>query len=392
MRAESKLKSIELFAGAGGLGLGLSQAGIHPSVLLEADQSCCDTLATNHKRHFARRNKAVIVRTSVADVDLSTVPSAIDVLSGGPPCQPFSYAGRHKGYEDARNLFPEFYRFLRHSTPKAFVVENVPGLLRKSFKEYFEYILLQLRYPEVQRYPLQSWEEHRATLERYHTSNSARGLVYNVLWRLINAADYGIPQTRKRLFIVGVRSDIDAAWTFQKPLNSQTSLIWDKLYGNYWDRNEVPRRKRYLDPGQDRFSSSLSRLEKPLEKPWLTVRDALLGLPKMVPDGRPERLQGHVFRAGAREYRGHSGSTLDEPAKTLKAGVHGVPGGENMMRLDNGALRYFTIRECARLQTFPDDYVICGSWTKSMRQIGNAVPVELARILGHSIGNALTSP
>ena len=93
----------------------------------------------------------------------------------------------------------------------------------------------------------------------------------------------------------------------------------------------------------------------------------------------------HKLQGGARSYPGHTGSPLDEPAKTLKAGDHGVPGGENMLRTPSGSVRYFSIRESARLQTFPDDFVFHGSWTESMRQLGNAVPVALAEIVARSV-------
>src|SRR5690606_17264971 len=98
-----------------------------------------------------------------------------------------------------------------------------------------------------------------------------------------------------------------------------------------------------------------------------------------------EAIPNHRFQVGARTYVGHTGSPLDEPAKTLKAGVHGVPGGENMLRRPDGTVRYFTVRESARLQTFPDDYVFHGSWTETMRQLGNAVPVDLAETIARSV-------
>src|SRR5690606_26287424 len=111
---------------------------------------------------------------------------------------------------------------------------------------------------------------------------------------------------------------------------------------------------------------------------WRTVRDALEGLPE--PKAKsPRGVHNHVLQPGARSYPGHTGSPVDLPAKTLKAGDHGVPGGENMLRRVDGTVRYFTVRESARLQTFPDDYELHGSWTEAMRQLGNAVPVELAR-------------
>jgi DNA (cytosine-5)-methyltransferase 1 len=389
MILDSKLRSLELFAGAGGLGLGLAHAGVHASAFVEADPWCCKTLIENKKRHFHHHDDPEIIEALVSDLDQSAVRNSVDVLSGGPPCQPFSYAGRHHGYEDKRNLFPEFHRFLKLTKPKAFVIENVPGLLRQSFREYFDYILLQLKYPEIARRPNQTWFEHLSLLEKHDTSLPELGLVYKVYWKLVNAADFGVPQNRKRLFIVGVRADIDAVWAFSEPTTSQAALVWDKLYGDYWERHNVPNRSRNLTFTETSMGKKLSANEKPKKHPWITVRKALGGLPDLVPQSHPPLLSGHVFRPGAREYKGHTGSNFDEPAKTLKAGVNGVPGGENMVRLDNGDLRYFSVRECLRLQTFPDDYEICGSWTRSMRQIGNAVPVELARQLGLSIVKVL---
>jgi len=97
----------------------------------------------------------------------------------------------------------------------------------------------------------------------------------------------------------------------------------------------------------------------------------------------------HTFQPGARSYPGHTGSPLDVPSKTLKAGVHGVPGGENMLRREDGSVRYFTVRESARLQTFPDDYRLRGAWSETMRQLGNAVPVELAAAVADQIASTL---
>jgi DNA (cytosine-5)-methyltransferase 1 len=106
------------------------------------------------------------------------------------------------------------------------------------------------------------------------------------------------------------------------------------------------------------------------------------------PEYSPKESSGyanHNFQAGARSYAGHTGSPTDEPAKTLKAGVHGVPGGENMLVRPDGSIRYFTVRESARLQTFPDEFLFHGSWTETMRQLGNAVPVKLAEIVARSV-------
>lgn len=103
-------------------------------------------------------------------------------------------------------------------------------------------------------------------------------------------------------------------------------------------------------------------------------------------------ISDHIFRDGARSYPGHTGSCYDLPAKTIKAGGHGVPGGENMIRYPDGSIRYFTVFEAKRIQTFPDDYVITGAWGEALRQIGNAVPVKLAECLGNAAKTLLTTP
>jgi DNA (cytosine-5)-methyltransferase 1 len=125
---------------------------------------------------------------------------------------------------------------------------------------------------------------------------------------------------------------------------------------------------------------------EPALMPWQTVRDALSNLP----DPKSNHgISDHIFRDGARSYPGHTGSTLDLPAKTIKAGDHGVPGGENMIRFPDGKVRYLTVLEAKRLQTFPDDFVIKGVWGEAMRQIGNAVPVLLAETIGHELVKTL---
>jgi DNA (cytosine-5)-methyltransferase 1 len=124
---------------------------------------------------------------------------------------------------------------------------------------------------------------------------------------------------------------------------------------------------------------------EPPGKSWLTVRDALSGLPRLSEGQQDPTDKNHFVRFGAREYRGHTGSPMDGPSKALKAGVHGVPGGENTLQLGDGSMRYFSVRECGRLQTFPDTYFFCGAWSEAMRQVGNAVPPLLAEYFTSSI-------
>lgn len=132
-----------------------------------------------------------------------------------------------------------------------------------------------------------------------------------------------------------------------------------------------------------------SALPSFMAKPWRTVRDAICDLPDPETDPRAEEIPNHWANPGARSYPGHTGSPHDEPAKTLKAGDHGVPGGENTLAFPSGRVRYFTVRESARLQTFPDEYIFPRSWTESMRQLGNAVPVQLGATIAGSVAQAL---
>jgi DNA (cytosine-5)-methyltransferase 1 len=282
-------------------------------------------------------------------------------------------------------MFPEAVRAVRELRPKGFIFENVKGLLRKSFSSYFNYILLQLTHPEVVSSEGMDWTEHLKLLEEYHTSGSHAGLEYNVVFRLVNAADYGVPQQRHRIVIVGFRNDLDAKWSFPEPTHSKEALLYSK-YGNdsYWEEHRIATKDRPAIPvSAQRY---LERIMKtvPLGRRWQTVRDAIRELPDPQ-SSEAKDYANHEFKGGARTYHGHSGSILDEPSKTIKAGVHGVPGGENTLVLDDGSLRYYTVRESARIQTFPDSYLFCGSWTESMRQIGNAVPVRLANIIGDSV-------
>jgi DNA (cytosine-5)-methyltransferase 1 len=165
-------------------------------------------------------------------------------------------------------------------------------------------------------------------------------------------------------------------------------LLWEQwVTGSYWDEHNIAKKNRPSFP--PRLRGRIERLATdfalfpPDGKRCRTVRDAIAGLPD--PRDKRHAVPNHEFRDGARPYPGHTGSPLDEPSKALKAGDHGVPGGENMIALPDGTCRYYTVRESARVQTFPDDYLFSGSWTEAMRQIGNAVPVSLAAAVGESV-------
>ncbi|MFU8847337.1 MAG: DNA cytosine methyltransferase [Opitutales bacterium] len=373
------IKSLEVFSGAGGLATGLWECGASHSALVEWNNHACNTLIANH-------GWDVVHNADASKFDFSKYD--VDIVAGGPPCQPFSLAGKHQGSMDTRDMFPHACRAISECAPKAFIFENVKGLLRKSFSSYFEYILLRLSYPEIIKKENENWEDHLRRLERHHTSGSKSGLCYRVVFRLVDAADYGVPQRRERVVIVGIREDLGVEWSFPKPTYSFESLIWDQFVGGeYWNRHDV--KKPDTSCYDQRISELIQKAEKqhgffpPELKPWKTVRDQLADIPE--PDVEGSFSPEHVIRNGARSYPGHTGSFIDLPSKTLKAGDHGVPGGENMIRFHDGSVRYFTTYEAKRIQTFPKNYKITGSWTEGMRQVGNAVPVRLGRVVGKSV-------
>lgn len=387
------MQSVELFAGAGGLAMGATLAGFESLSVVEWDKWACDTIRENQKRCYPLVNGWPLFEGDVRSFDWDKIPEDIDLVSGGPPCQPFSLGGKHKAYEDDRDMFPATVEVVRRIRPKSFIVENVKGLTRSSFANYYQYILLQLEFPEVSKRPGEDWLGHLSRLQAEKTSGTlhGQGLTYNVVPTLVNAADYGVPQKRERVFIVGFRSDLGIEWSFPDPTHSLDALCYSQwVTGEYWDRHRMPRTRRPEIPACAR--SRITRLRNglfPLDtQPWRTVRDTLQNIPH--PRGpRAKDFHNHKFQGGAKVYKGHTGSPLDLPAKTLKAGDHGVPGGENMMVLDSGNVRYFSVREAARIQTFPDGYIFHGSWSETMRQLGNAVPVALARKVAASVAERL---
>ncbi len=386
------LRCVELFAGAGGLAIAASNAGFEHDAVLEFNHDACETIRANQRRGYELVRHWPLVEGDVHNQDFSTWNGRVDLVSGGPPCQPFSIGGKHQAMGDRRNLFPEAARAVREIQPRAFVFENVKGLTRESFAKYFAYIVLQLTYPTVVKRLGEEWTQHLSRLERIKTIGTYPELRYRVVWRLLNAADYGVPQRRERVFIVGFRSDIQIPWAFPSATHSREALLTDQWRtGDYWERHEIAQRNRPAAPVHlGRIANDTLLFREPIGPlPWRTVRDAIADLGEPARSRSSSRIPNHVLQPGARSYAGHTGSPLDEPAKTLKAGDHGVPGGENMLRYPNGELRYFSVRESCRLQAFPDEYIFDGSWTENMRQLGNAVPVTLGEVVLRSVRAAL---
>jgi DNA (cytosine-5)-methyltransferase 1 len=376
------MRSLEIFSGAGGLAKGLELSGFEHSAFVEFNKHACLSLATNF-------GPEKVFFGDIKDFDLNSVDS-VDVVAGGPPCQPFSLGGKHKSDQDNRDMFPYAIRAIEKLTPKAFVFENVKGLLRQGFADYFQYILLRLTYPGFTSKTSVDWKDHLAQLREVSKLPYA-GVKYDVQFKLLNAADYGVPQTRERVVIVGLRSDLGETWSFPKPTHSEERLLWEMyVTGEYWKRHGVPIKLRpaMSTPLAEKITKLRLRfgLFEPENQAWKTIRDALSDVPNPLND---HGITDHVLKIGARSYAGHTGSDYDWPSKTIKAGGHGVPGGENMIRYADGIVRYLTVFEAKRIQTFPDDFKFEGAWGEAMRQIGNAVPVLLAQTIGMQLAAML---
>ena len=355
-----RMRSVELFTGCGGLGLGLSRAGFVHELLVEWDRDAVETVLHNKHRGIEHIAHWPMQHADVRNVEWTQFRGA-SLVAGGPPCQPFSIGGKHLGNVDHRDMWPQAIRAVSEVRPRAFMFENVRGLARPKFAHYLAAIVESLSEPMP-------------------------GLRYNVRVEKVNAADFGAPQKRHRVVICGVAKSEGVAVPSLLPTHSRQRMLWDQFVtGTYWDEHGL---KRKIDGFSLKDEGIVAILRSAKIEPdaarWVTVRDALREL------GEPDGRANHFYQPGARVYKGHTGSPLDEPAKALKAGDHGVPGGENMMVRDDQSVRYFTLREAARLQGLPDDYEFPRSWSESMRQLGNAMPCQLAKAAGSTLAEALT--
>jgi DNA (cytosine-5)-methyltransferase 1 len=370
-------QSIELFVGAGGLALGLQRAGFVPVLAVDSDIRAFETIQanSNHAREYTAGWGAQ--HEDVHRLDYTNLASP-DLLAAGAPCQPFSIGGHLRREDDERNLFPEVLRAVRALRPRAFILENVRGLLFPRAKPYFDYLLAQLRVPSRRLLPGEGRNEHAAALQAIPETEHE----YFVDGRVFNAADFGLPQVRQRLIVVGIKRS-ESPWAWPAETHSKEALVsalWDDAY---WDEHNVANQVRY------QVQAGLPQRRDPLfqKERWRTLRDLTreLGPPHDGSGNDP----AHVLVPGARVYRSHTGSHLDWPSKSVKAGVHGPPGGEHIVVMDDGSYRYLTVRECGALQGFPHDYVWPKYRSQAMRLLGNAVPVALAEAVGRQLAATL---
>jgi DNA (cytosine-5)-methyltransferase 1 len=434
--------SVELFAGGGGLAMAVHQAGFRPLLFNEFNDHACRTLVASARKTLGvdglekaeERNPgpprpgrpAPLYPGDVRDLDLSGLRGEVDILAGGPPCQPFSAGGVAKGDEDKRNMFPAMFKAVREMRPKAVICENVRGLLRPSFAGYFQYIQNELRLPFEKRVDEVKWQDHNAHLVNildHLPGEDDDSDHYKIVMVPVNAANYGVPQVRNRVVIVAFRADLGVdVEAFEKYVKtgrfSEAALLRSMRDedGPYWKRHsDVPGHVRELV--RARIPTVIKEDDC---QPWRTLRDAIQGygtdvelpaLPYVAIDrldekfdfGRKDDITGHIGWPGARIYKGHTPNELDRPAKTVKAGVHGVPGGESVMLLDERARdtssqdgwrythRYMTVRETARVMTFPDEWHGSGPRGEQMRQLGNAVPVVLGEFFARAVAEALAT-
>lgn len=323
---------LELFAGAGGLAVGMEEAGLKCKVLNEIDKWACKTLRSN-------RPNWNVLEGDVREMDFSKLKNNVDVVTGGFPCQAFSYAGKKLGLEDARGtLFYEFARVVKDTNPKICIGENVRGLLS---------------------------HDKGKTLEGMISILDEIG--YNVVTptKVLKAINYNVPQKRERLILVGIRKDIDIEYEYPKPYSKIYTLKDALKKGRLFDSN-VPKSEGSKYPQHKKDVLDLV----PPKGYW---RDLPIDIQK-------EYMQKSYYLGG-----GKTGMARrigwDEPCLTLTCS----PAQKQTERCHPDETRPFTVREYARIQTFPDNWKFEGSISQQYKQIGNAVPVNLAKEIGYSI-------
>jgi DNA (cytosine-5)-methyltransferase 1 len=365
------------------MALGMHRAGFEIVDLVERDAASCKTLRDNADRLGWKKPDQITPR------DVRHISHAgygrPDLLCAGAPCQPFSRAGERRGRADERNMLGEVVRAVALTRPRAFVIENVRGLLFESQIGYLKSIVARLRRPSVDDPSTPGCED------LYHERAPKPGPDddYLVQWKVLDAADFGLAQRRPRLFVVGIAREETGTFAWPEPTHFRSDLIEDLRDGIYWEgRDHVSQAAR------NRATAGLPVKALTREgQRWKTLRDLTEELGPPILPGRRAEDPCHVLVRGARLYgTKHSGSPIDWVSKTVKAGVHGTPGGEHIVVKTTNNYRYLTVRECAALQGFPADYVLPEKRTPAMRQLGNAVPVAVAEALGGSLKAALYPP
>lgn len=328
-------KVIELFAGAGGLAVGMEKAGIKCVALNEIDKWACQTLREN-------RPNWNVLEGDIKSFDFTEYNNKVDIVTGGFPCQAFSYAGKKLGLQDARGtLFYEFARVVKEVNPLICIGENVKGLLS---------------------------HEKGKTIEGMISILDEIG--YNVVpVQVLKAINYKVPQKRERVILVGVRKDIDLKYEYPKPHNKIYNLIDALKKGDLYNCN-VPKSTGSKYPEHKKTVLDLVPQKGYWRNLPLDIQKEYMGKSFYLGGGKT----GIARRIG-----------WDEPSLTLTCS----PAQKQTERCHPEETRPFTVREYARIQTFPDDWKFMGSISQQYKQIGNAVPCNLGQEIGYSIINFL---
>ena len=333
IKPQRNYKIIELFAGAGGLALGLEKAGFQSLLLNEIDRDACETLKKN-------RVNWNVKNCDIKDYDFTKFKGKVDLLTGGFPCQAFSYAGKKLGFNDTRGtLFYEFARAVKETNPKVILAENVKGLVS---------------------------HDSGKTLE------TIRDIIDEIGYELVEpkvlkAIFYKVPQKRERIFLVAIRKDLSRFVSFNYPAKfPKIFTLKDALKKGDLFNKDVPKTEGQIYP--QRKKEILSKV--PQGGYWRDLPDNL----------QREYMRGSYFLGGGKTGLARRLS-WDEPSLTLTC----APAQKQTERCHPTETRPLTFREYARIQTFPDDWLFCGSLSSIYKQIGNAVPVNLAYAVGRSL-------
>lgn len=361
-------KTISFFSGAGGLDIGIMKAGFTICLAVEIEKKYCETLKTNHP--YLNVVEGDIMNYSAQKIYQEANISNnedIDLIFGGSPCQSFSTAGRRQAFSDPRGrAMLKFADLVNEIQPKAFLLENVKGLLSAALKHR----------PLNQRgngHPPLTDDEQPGSALRYLLS---RFKGYNIKYKLLNAANYGVPQTRERVFIVGIRSDLGIEYEFPHPTHH---------------RNSTGRQKKWINVGD-----ILSEIDIK-EHHYLPYTEERLKYMKMIPKGGGnwrdlptdvvEQAMGGAYRSGGGKVGYFRRLWVDRPSPTLMTSPNQKSTNLGHPYED----RPLSIEEYKVIQGFPLDYQLVGSLSEQYVQVGNAVPIKLAMIIGQSIFTSLSS-
>jgi len=322
-----KITAVELFAGAGGLALGLEQAGIHTLEYVEIDKFCCQTLKNN-------RPSWNVVCDDIHNIDFKNYKGKVDIVTGGFPCQAFSFAGKKLGFEDIRGtLFYEFARCVSEVKPKMFLAENVRGLISHDKGKTLTTIIDVLE-----------------------------SLGYAIQYKVLNAAYYGVGQKRERIVIIGIQKGENITFEYPIPEKNMTTLR-EAL-------KDCP-----VSEGQQYSEKKRHYLELiPPGGCWIDL-----------PEKEQKEYMGKSFYSSGGKRGMARRISWDEPCLTLTCS----PSQKQTERCHPDETRPFTVREYARIQSFPDDWNFSGGINEKYKQIGNAVPVEMARRIGVQLIKAI---